>query len=106
MLLHCRVLQQRNTRGRLEEYLTVKKKIYQGGIVELEALDLIDVHSKTSDASLTIEKAVALTKRPHIETAKGVRCVIKCRGMTGYGAQYFSTKTKQRPETKLAERRP
>lgn len=47
-----------------------------------------------------------LSKRFDIDTAKGVRWVIKCKGMTGYGAQYFSTETKKNPKIILAIRSP
>ena len=47
-----------------------------------------------------------LSKRFDIDTAKGVRWVIKRKGMTGYGAQYFSTKTKKNPKIILAIRSP
>ena len=47
-----------------------------------------------------------LSKRFDIDTAKGVRWVIKRKGMTGYGAQYFSTKTKKNPKIILATRSP
>ena len=47
-----------------------------------------------------------LSKRFDIDTAKGVRWAIKRKGMTGYGAQYFSTKTKKNPKITLAASSP
>lgn len=54
----------------------------------------------------TIEKADILIRRLETDTANGVRCVISRKGMTGYGAQYFSVKTKKIPKTALATNSP
>ena len=58
------------------------------------------------DVKPTMENADILVRRFDIETASGVLWVIKRKGMTGWGAQYFSTETKSRPKITLATRNP
>lgn len=53
-----------------------------------------------------MENADMLMSRFANETANGVRFVTKRNGITGYGAKYFSTKTKRKPETTLAANKP
>jgi len=53
-----------------------------------------------------MEKAVALPRKLDSETASGVLRVIKRNGITGYGAQYFSTNAKRRPHIAAVTRRP
>src|SRR4051812_28562859 len=72
----------------------------------MEDRDPLSQDETSLKSFLTAEKAAMLDNRPHIETARGVRCVIKWRGITGYGAQYFSTKMKQTLATALALKRP
>jgi hypothetical protein len=57
-------------------------------------------------AIFTIENAAILAKRFDTETAKGVLRVMRRKGMTGKGAQYFSTRTNDTPQMKLLRKRP
>jgi hypothetical protein len=56
----------------------------------------------TEKQDITMEKAAILEKRFERDTARGVRCLIKRRGKTGYGAQQLSTKTKATIDNALA----
>lgn len=47
-----------------------------------------------------------LPKKFDMDTASGVLLVIKRRGMTGYGATYFSTATNITPDTALLVSKP
>lgn len=61
---------------------------------------------KYNGALYSIENAVILVRRFDSETARGVLCVINLRGITGNGAQYFSTITKKQLEIRLVIRSP
>lgn len=63
-------------------------------------------HAKGTLTILAMENAEILPNKFAIDTASGVLCTIKCTGMTGYEAEYFSTSTNSIVETRPEARRP
>lgn len=79
---------------------------YQWDIVQLARETDEFQANERKESNFTIENAAILAKRLEIETARGVLRVIRRKGITGKGAQYFSTAINNIPEMKLAVKRP